>query len=52
LSAIIVEQHPQMILSISDKAIVLERGEVVHADAAKNLQAQPDVLNRLLGVQR
>jgi branched-chain amino acid transport system ATP-binding protein len=52
LSAIIVEQHPQMILSISDKAIVLERGEVVHADAAKNLQAQPGVLNRLLGVQR
>jgi len=52
LSAIIVEQHPQMILSISDKAIVLERGEVVQADAAKNLQAQPDVLNRLLGVQR
>jgi branched-chain amino acid transport system ATP-binding protein len=52
MSAIIVEQHPQMILSISDKAIVLERGEVVHADAAKNLQAQPDVLNRLLGVQR
>jgi branched-chain amino acid transport system ATP-binding protein len=52
LSAIIVEQHPQMILSISDKAIVLERGEVAHADAAKNLQAQPDVLNRLLGVQR
>jgi branched-chain amino acid transport system ATP-binding protein len=52
LSAIIVEQHPQMILAISDKAVVLERGQVVHADRAASLQGQPDLLNRLLGVQR
>ena len=52
LSAIIVEQHPQMILAISDKAIVLERGQVVHSDSAEALQAQADLLNRLLGVQR
>jgi len=52
LSAIIVEQHPQMILAISDKAIVLERGQIVHADRAETLQGQPDLLNRLLGVQR
>ncbi len=52
LSAIIVEQHPQMIVAISDKAIVLERGQIVHADRAETLQGQPDLLNRLLGVQR
>jgi ABC-type branched-subunit amino acid transport system ATPase component len=38
--------------SFSDSLTYAERGEVVHVDAAKNLQAQPDVLNRLLGVQR
>ncbi|MET0312619.1 MAG: ABC transporter ATP-binding protein, partial [Burkholderiaceae bacterium] len=31
LSAIIVEQHPQVILAISDHALVLDRGTVVHS---------------------
>jgi branched-chain amino acid transport system ATP-binding protein len=52
LSAIIVEQHPQAILAISDRAIVLDRGTVVHADTARALREQPDVLDRLLGVAR
>ena len=30
LSAIIVEQHPQAILAISDHAVVLDHGTVVH----------------------
>ena len=52
LSAIIVEQHPQAILSISDRAAVLDRGTVVHAGGAAELAAQPDLLDRLLGVAR
>jgi len=52
LSAIIVEQHPQAILAISDTAVVLDHGNVVHADTAQNLRAQPEVLDRLLGVTR
>jgi branched-chain amino acid transport system ATP-binding protein len=52
LSAIIVEQHPQAILAISDLAAVLDRGRVVHASSARALQEQPDVLDRLLGVAR
>ncbi len=52
LSAIIVEQHPQLILSISDAAAVLERGTVVHASTAAQLLEQPDLLDRLLGVAR
>lgn len=52
LSAIIVEQHPQAILAISDVAAVLDRGTVVHADAAEALLAQPELLDRLLGVAR
>jgi branched-chain amino acid transport system ATP-binding protein len=50
LSAIIVEQHPQAILAISHKAVVLDHGEVVHAGSAQELREQPDMLNTLLGV--
>jgi branched-chain amino acid transport system ATP-binding protein len=52
LAAIIVEQHPQAILAISDSAAVLDRGTVVHTDTAENLLAQPELLDRLLGVAR
>ena len=52
LAAIIVEQHPQAILAISDQAVVLDHGTVVHTDSAAALSAQPEVLERLLGVAR
>ncbi len=52
LAAIIVEQHPQAILAISDQAVVLDHGTVVHTDSAAALGAQPEVLERLLGVAR
>jgi branched-chain amino acid transport system ATP-binding protein len=52
LSAIIVEQHPQMILAISDVAIVLERGRIVHTEDAASLARNTETLDRLLGVQR
>ena len=52
LAAIIVEQHPQAILAISDEAVVLDHGTIVHRDAAATLAAQPEVLDRLLGVAR
>ncbi len=52
LSAIIVEQHPQAILAISDSAVVLDRGTVVHSGTAQELRDQPEVLDRLLGVSR
>jgi len=52
LSAIIVEQHPQAILAISDTAAVLDRGTVVHSDTAQSLRDQPALLDRLLGVAR
>ena len=52
LSAIIVEQHPQAILAISDSAVVLDRGTVVYSGTAQELREQPEVLERLLGVAR
>ncbi len=52
LSAIIVEQHPQAVLAISDSVAVLDRGTVVHAGSAAALGAQPELLDSLLGVAR
>ena len=52
LSAIIVEQHPRAILAISDLAVVLDRGTVVHSSSASSLQDQPELLDHLLGVAR
>jgi branched-chain amino acid transport system ATP-binding protein len=52
LSAIIVEQHPQAILAISDQALVLDHGTIVHADSAAALRRAPELLDRLLGVAR
>lgn len=52
LSAIIVEQHPQAILAISDTAVVLDHGCVVHRDSAQDLREQPVLLDQLLGVAR
>ena len=52
LSAIIVEQHPQAILAISDRALVLDRGMVSHSSSAADLQAQPALIDSLLGVAR
>jgi branched-chain amino acid transport system ATP-binding protein len=52
LSAIIVEQHPQAILAISDRAVVLDHGTVVHSDTAAALRNAPELLDRLLGVAR
>ncbi|MEY2622571.1 MAG: hypothetical protein RIT26_2391 [Pseudomonadota bacterium] len=50
ISVIIVEQHPQAILAISHRAVVLDHGTVVHASDAQNLRQQPELLDRLLGV--
>jgi branched-chain amino acid transport system ATP-binding protein len=52
LAAIIVEQHPQAILRISQRAVVLDRGTVVHASDADELLASHELLDKLLGVAR
>jgi branched-chain amino acid transport system ATP-binding protein len=50
LSAIIVEQNPARILSITDDAIVLERGRIVHRDRSAALLGDAPALDRLLAV--
>lgn len=50
MAVIIVEQHPQQILPITDDAIILERGRIVHRAPSKTLLADTDSLERWLGV--
>jgi branched-chain amino acid transport system ATP-binding protein len=50
MSAIIVEQHPRMILAISHRAVVLEQGRVAHAGAARELLDDAALLDRLIGL--
>jgi len=50
LSAVIVEQHAQKILGLTDRAIILDRGMVAWSGESPALLADPSALERLLGV--
>jgi len=50
MSAIIVEQNPRTILPITDRAVVLDRGSVVHEGASEELLADRQRLERWLAV--
>ncbi|MBK9083302.1 MAG: ABC transporter ATP-binding protein [Rhizobiales bacterium] len=50
VSAIIVEQHAQTILGVTDEAIILERGAVAHAASSADLARDEAALERFLGV--
>ena len=50
LSAIIVEQNPRLVLPITQDAIILDRGQVVHAAPSAQLLADRAQLDRWLGV--
>ena len=50
LSAIVVEQHARKVLEITDQAIILERGSIVHAASSIDLLRRPDELDAHLGV--
>jgi len=50
MSAILVEQNPQKILGVTDRAAILERGAIVHEAASAELRADRAVLETYLGV--
>jgi branched-chain amino acid transport system ATP-binding protein len=50
LSAILVEQNAQKILGVCDRAIILERGRIVHAGGSASLKADRALLERYIGV--
>ncbi len=50
LAVIVVEQHARLALTMTHRAIVLERGRVVHRGASAALLADTDALSRLVAV--
>ncbi len=52
LAALIVEQHAQKILPITQRALILERGQIVHQGASSELLADTSLLERFLGVTK
>ena len=52
MSAIIVEQNPRLILPITQRAVVLDRGTVVHEGSSEELLADRERLDRWLAVAK
>jgi branched-chain amino acid transport system ATP-binding protein len=52
MSAIIVEQNPRNVLPITGRAVILDRGSVVHEAASDDLLDDPAPLDRWLAVAR
>jgi branched-chain amino acid transport system ATP-binding protein len=50
VSAIVVEQHAQKILGVTDSAVILDRGTIVHASSSRALIEDPTPLEQHLGV--
>jgi branched-chain amino acid transport system ATP-binding protein len=50
LALLLVEQHARIALEFAERAIVLDRGRVVHAGDARALLAEPERLAAVLGV--
>ncbi|MDB5948156.1 MAG: transporter ATP-binding protein [Massilia sp.] len=50
LSVIVVEQHARLALSLTERAIVLDRGRIVHDSDSASLLADGDKLDRLVSV--
>jgi branched-chain amino acid transport system ATP-binding protein len=48
---ILVEQHAELALSLTESALVLERGSVVHRGPSRGLLADPATLDRLVGLR-
>ena len=52
LSAIVIEQHAKKILGVTDNAVILERGMIVHRAESAALRDDSVTLDRYLGVTR
>ncbi len=50
MSAILVEQNAQKILDVTDRAVIIERGSVVHESDSATLKADRSILEGHLGV--
>jgi branched-chain amino acid transport system ATP-binding protein len=47
---LLVEQHARLALQVTEQAIVLDRGRIVHRSASETLLRAPELLTSLMGV--
>ena len=50
LALLLVEQHARIALEFAERALVLDRGRIVHEGASRDLLGSPDILAGLMGV--
>ena len=50
MAIVLVEQHAELALALTRRAIVMERGRIAHEGSSGALLADPDALHRLLAV--
>jgi branched-chain amino acid transport system ATP-binding protein len=50
VAAIIIEQHAERILGLTDRAVILERGAIAHAAPSRELAQDRATLDKYLGV--
>jgi branched-chain amino acid transport system ATP-binding protein len=50
IASIVIEQHARKILGLTDDAVILERGRIVHSSDSRRLLKEPEHLERFLGV--
>jgi branched-chain amino acid transport system ATP-binding protein len=48
---ILVEQHAEVALSLTEDAVVLERGSIVHRARSRDLLRDQSTLDRLIGLR-
>jgi branched-chain amino acid transport system ATP-binding protein len=51
LAIVLVEQHTSIALSLTEDAVVIERGRIVHRARSAELARDPDMAERVLGLQ-
>ena len=49
-TVLLAEQNVEFVLGLSERAYVIDRGEIVHSGTVSDLRAAPEVLDRYLGV--
>jgi len=50
-AAILVEQHTEIALSLTEEAVVIERGRIVHRARSRDLPHDSETLERLVGLR-
>jgi branched-chain amino acid transport system ATP-binding protein len=50
MAMVLVEQHTEIALSLTEDAVVIERGRIVHRARSVELARDPDMAERVLGL--